>query len=278
MSDISEPYVEHAQKLQKLSVCIVTFIPDLVVLDTTLTSLRAALHGLPDTELALTIVDNSPTDNVSAWLETHFADLKPDIMAGHGNIGFGQANNKVLDRLGDIHLVLNPDVEMSPDCLSNGLQFLKDNPQCGLATPFARGSDGERQFLCKRFPAVFDLLLRGFAPSILRRLFQKRLDRYEMAEMPANEVYWDPQIVSGCFMLFRGEIFQKLGGFDPAYFLYFEDFDLSLRVGEITHIAYVPQMSIVHGGGNAGRKGLWHVKKFGLSAVIFYRKFGLKLW
>lgn len=277
MGDISKTRIQQPQKWQKLSVCIVTFKPDLEALNVTLRSLRVCLHALSDIEFALTIVDNSPTNNLSAWLETDFADLQPKIVWGHGNVGFGQANNKVLNRLGDVHLVLNPDVDMSSDCLSNGLQFLKDNPQCGLVTPFARGPNGERQFLCKRFPAVFDLLLRAFAPSILRKLFQKRLHSYEMAEMPANEVYWDPQIVSGCFMLFQGEIFQKLGGFDPAYFLYFEDFDLSLRAGKITHIAYVPQIRIVHGGGNAGKKGLWHVKKFGRSAITFYRKFGLKL-
>lgn len=277
MTVSSKLHSRQSSRPQKLSVCIVVFKPDITTLNITLTSLRKCVRALADIELILVIVDNSPTDNLSVWLETHFADLHPELITGHGNIGFGRANNKALDRLGDIHLVLNPDVKMASDCLTSGLQFLNDNPECGLVTPFARGFDRKRQFLCKRFPAVFDLLMRGFAPLSLQRLFRKRLSRYEMADMPANEVYWDPPIVSGCFMLFRGEIFRKLGGFDPTYFLYFEDFDLALRAGKEARIAYVPQMRILHGGGNAGRKGFWHIRQFAFSAVIFYRKFGLKL-
>lgn len=98
-----------------------------------------------------------------------------------------------------------------------------------------------------------------------------------MAEMPDNAIFWDPPIISGCFMLFRGEIFRKLNGFDPGYFLYFEDFDLSIRAAKVTRVAYLPTVKIVHGGGDAARKGLWHIEQFIRSAYIFYRKFGLKL-
>ena len=37
-----------------------------------------------------------------------------------------------------------------------------------------RGPDGKRHYLCKRYPAVFDLLLRGFAPGFVRALFRRR--------------------------------------------------------------------------------------------------------
>lgn len=260
-----------------LSICIVTYRQDLAVLQATLESLRVAIAHLKDTKTDITIVDNSPSGSLSDWLRENFRDLTIRLLTGHGNIGFARANNMVLDNIGDLHLVLNPDVVLRPDSLANAVQFLKLHSECGLLTPSALGADSTRQYLCKRYPTVFDLALRGFAPKRLKQLFHKRLDRYQMADMPDNEVFWDPPIVSGCFMLFRGEIFRNLGGFDPSYFLYFEDFDLSIRAAQVTRIAYLPTVKIVHGGGDAARKGLWHVEQFIRSGCFFYRKFGLRL-
>ena len=43
-------------------------------------------------------------------------------------------------------------------------------------------ADGTTEYLCKRYPAVIDLALRGFAPRFVRALFRRRLDRYEMRD------------------------------------------------------------------------------------------------
>ena len=80
-----------------------------------------------------------------------------------------------------------------------------------------------------------------------------------------HDVLWDPPIVSGCFMLFRTDVLQQLEGFDPRFFLYFEDFDISLRAGRVSRIAYVPQVKVVHHGGHASRKGWRHIWMFGRS-------------
>ncbi len=115
--------------------------------------------------------------------------------------------------------------------------------------------DGRRQYLCKRYPTVLDLALRGFAPAWLQRRLQTRLDRYELHEQAGDAVLWDPPIASGCFMLCRRAALEQVGGFRPDYFLYFEDFDLSLRLAAVTRLAYAPQVRIVHLGGHAARKG-----------------------
>ena len=89
-----------------------------------------------------------------------------------------------------------------------------------------------------------------------------------------REPYFDPPIVSGCFMLLRTPVLKQLGGFDPRYFLYFEDFDLSIRAARMTRIAYVPSVRITHLGGQAARKGLKHVRMFITSAYKFYSRHG----
>ncbi len=137
---------------------------------------------------------------------------------------------------------------------------MKRNPDVGVLAPAVFAPDGAREFLCKRYPAVLDLLLRGFAPAFMRRLFCKRLDRYEMRDSIAAGAQVSPvPMMSGCFMLLRRKAVDATGGFDPQYFLYFEDFDWSVRLNRVTGSAYVPAVRVVHHGGGASRKGLRHV-------------------
>jgi GT2 family glycosyltransferase len=140
-----------------------------------------------------------------------------------------------------------------------------------MITPWAVDGNGERQYLCKQYPAILDLLLRGFAPKPLRKLFAKRLARYELRGVTENEPVTDVTIASGCFMFLRRSVLQTVGFFDPRYFLYFEDFDLSLRVARASTITYLPNVRIVHHGGGAAEKALRHVFLFARSALTFFR-------
>jgi GT2 family glycosyltransferase len=56
--------------------------------------------------------------------------------------------------------------------------------------------------------------------------------------------------------------------------MYFEDFDLSLRLAKEAGIAYEPAARIVHHGGGAARKGLRHVLWFVASAFRFFSRHG----
>lgn len=116
-------------------------------------------------------------------------------------------------------------------------------------------------------------------PAGLRAHFCNRLAHYEMRDViNDHDIVWDPPIVSGCFMLFRTEVLKKLGGFDPRYFLYFEDYDLSLRTHDVARVAYVPSVRVIHHGGGASRKGFAHIRMFAASAFKFYNRFGWRLW
>lgn len=262
----------------RLTTCIVVYKSDRQKLAQTLSSLSHAIANSPELDVSVTIVDNSPVPDLSLWLRENFASLRIRLLEGHGNIGFGRANNLALPDIGDFHLVLNPDVVMATDALGNAVEFMQAHENCSLLAPLARSHDGKRQYLCKRFPSLLDLALRGFAPGFIRDLLHSRLDRYEMRDVQQHRVYWNPPIVGGCFMFLRGEAFRKLGGFDERYFLYFEDFDLTLRVRSEGEIAYVPAVTIVHGGGNASRKGLWHIHQFSKSAISFFRRWGFRLF
>jgi len=267
-----------------LAVSVVTYGGDVVCLESTLSHLAVAAGALPAgrAALRLVLVDNGPgAVERSAALSRLLQgwDGGAEILSGHGNVGYGRGHNLAIGRHASaFHLVLNPDVELAPDALVQALAFLGAHPECGLLAPAVWGEDGTLQYLCKRRPAAVDLLLRGFAPQWLRERFRFRLDRYEMRDLiNERDVVWDPPIVSGCCMLFRTGVLERVGGFDPRYFLYFEDFDLSLRTAQIARIAYVPAVRIVHHGGGAARKGLAHVRMFAASAAKFFNRHGWRL-
>jgi len=247
---------------------------------------RALLHARAQGLLAqtrLVLVDNGPGPDWFAPLQHLLARValaaELDLLSGHGNVGYGAGHNLALARSGgDFYLVLNPDVLLEEDALSEGLAFLAAYPDTGLVAPVACDGHGQPQYLCKNYPAVFDLALRGFAPSWVRRWFQARLDRYELRDRVGDAILWDPAIASGCFMLCRREALDRVGGFRPEYFLYFEDFDLSLRLAQVARLARAPKVRIVHLGGHAARKGLRHVGLFLRAATLFFNRHGWRWW
>lgn len=258
----------------RLTISIVTYLPDQSSLTATLESLKNATTRLQNTTITIWLIDNSPPIHHPVWLNTMCEEYSAVLIQGQGNIGFGRAHNLILANIGDYHLILNPDVELAEDALNVALYFMDKHPECGLLTPFVSWPDGSQQFLCKRLPTVFDLFLRGFTPAFVQSWFQARLNHYEMRDVICKTTYWDPPMSSGCCMLFRKDVLQSLSGFDPCYFLYYEDSDISLRTSKISRTVYFPEMKIIHHGGHASRKGWRHIVMFIKSAAIFFNKYG----
>lgn len=229
-------------------------------------------------KVSLSVVDNSFAEDGDRHSRLFTAVPGFDavrFIQAESNLGYGRAHNRCLQQDCDFHLFLNPDVYLADDALVAGLDYLFANPHVGLVTPYAENAQGQPLFLSKRYPSVLDFVLRGFAPRFIRKLFAVRLARYEMqVEYLSGHPCENVEIASGCCMLMRSDLLQKLRGFSEDYFLYFEDFDLSVRLRQFAAIAYVPNMKIIHDGGHAARKGWWHVRQFGASGYRFFKTHG----
>jgi GT2 family glycosyltransferase len=264
----------------------------IVLHNSCLALLQRALHSLQDSareaenagclhQLSVTLVDNASEEHYRVQLAQVVADW-PESKTFHlqcsqqsCNRGFGHGHNTVIEPLAsDYHLVLNPDVELQKDSLRLGLSFLQANDDVVLLSPKVYGTGGEQEFLCKRYPSVLVLLLRGFAPGFVNRLFHERLAAYEMRDLCSTEQRVDVAIASGCFMLARTPVLQAVGGFNENFFLYFEDFDLSLRLEHRGRLVFDPSMRIVHHGGYAASKGWHHLRYFMTSGVMFFNRHG----
>jgi len=268
----------------QLTVSLVVYGFDEAVLSNTLTSLCQAINvaqrdGVLD-RVNFSLVDNADhADTLEPLLRRCMQGagvaVQLDVISGHGNIGFGQAHNLVIHRCdSEYYLILNPDVIVDDQALSMGIRYLQGNSAAAAVSPAIVDDQGEPESGCKRYPSVFDFLLRGFAPAWLRQRFRQRLWHYEMRDLPVDRIQADVPIISGCFMLFRHDTLRQLGGFDPRYFLYFEDFDLSIRARGLGQLSYLPQMRITHLGGNSAKKGLRHIIMFGRSAYRFFSSHG----
>jgi GT2 family glycosyltransferase len=275
-----------------LTVSVVTYRPDAALLERCLRKLALAIGAAREEgvvkSVAVALIDNSEdggiAEEVTRLGKQRFADsgVQLHFLHGHANIGYGIAHNLMLHGTGaDYQLVLNPDVDVASDALGNAIRWLDAHPGVGAVAPAVTRPDGTPDFLCRRYPAAFDLLLRGFAPGFVRRLFRRRLDRYEMRDVidpTKSEPVLGIPLMSGCCMLVRRKAIDATGGFDPKFFLYFEDYDWSVRLNKVTGTACLPSFRVVHHGGGAARKGWKHVWWFVKSAVRFYNKHGWRFF
>jgi GT2 family glycosyltransferase len=271
---------------KSLSISIVSFDPDFALLERTLKSLAGSIRrAAADGKLArseVSILDNGPGDGcLSRLVELttstfgDIPDLRAEAKATGANLGYGRANNIAIRASdADYHLVLNPDVELAEDAISEALRYMDKHGEVLLLSPYSVDASGKRQFLIKRYPRAWIFLLRGFMPKPLHAPFEQDLAEYEFRDAPGYREVTGRFIASGCFMFARREALAAVGGFDESYFLYFEDFDLSLRIGARGLLAFVPSVKIVHYGGYAASKGWRHRFLFMRSAIRFFRTYG----
>ena len=264
----------------KISISIVVYHPDLDLFGQVVDALSTGKPG--GLELQLQVIDNSEQASVTERLREsvrQWPDLDIRVYGNTRNTGFGKAHNKLIEDLeSNFHLVLNPDVVIKPGALSGAFKYMEQNPDAAMLTPKSLDASGKQAFLCKRYPTVVDLLLRGFAPNWLKGRFDKRLARYEMRNITRDEPVTDIPIASGCFMFFHTSVLRNLGGFSPDYFMYFEDFDLCMHMRGRYRIDYVPTVQITHTGGDTARKGIGHIRMFCVSAFRFFSRWGWKWW
>jgi len=268
-----------------LSVSLVVFDNSMELLEQTLNSLVRATqylqHRQQGSRVTLAIVDNTGSEVYRRQVEELIQTLEPGVLSAidyhssSSNLGFAVAHNQIIaQQHSNYHLVLNPDVDMRDDVLALGCAYLQQHQDVVLLSPKVTDPFGLQQFLCKRHPTVIALLLRAFAPAFLARQFERQLHYYELRDLCAGTEPVDVPLASGCFMLVRTAALQGVDGFCEQFFLYFEDFDLSLRLARFGRVLYLPSLQIVHHGGNASRKGLRHIRLFISSGIRFFRRNG----
>lgn len=264
-----------------LSISIVTYKLNSDLFSKLLVSLSKAICQLSPGEnsIDIKIIDNGNEKSTIESLLKNFKYINEvEIISGINNIGYGRAHNlAILTSNRKYHLVLNPDVILDEESLITGIQYLELEQEICAVCPSCVNERGDTQYLIKQYPSVFDLLLRGAGIKIINSIFFNRLAQYEMKSVSDSKKIASVGIISGCFMLCRTDLLKQVNGFDERYFLYFEDFALSLELGKLGKLVYLPSMKIVHYGGDAARKGIKHIAIFISSGIKFFNQYGWKV-
>lgn len=231
-------------------------------------------------DVALTIVDNRSGADYITKLKAALSDKIMLIEAPH-NGGFGYGHNiGILNSPScEFYLILNPDVRIHPGCLEALVSYMNAHPDVAVVGPKVLYEDGTLQPLNKRNPTVFDLLIRRFLPARVASLpfFKKRMEHYMMLDT-GYDAPCEVEFLSGCFMLFRKSVLDRVGGFDERFFMYLEDADLTRRTQEIGKVMYCPDGVITHRWARGSHKKLSLMWVMIQSMLTYFSKWGTKWW
>src|SRR6185436_16896564 len=153
----------------------------------------------------------------------------------------------------DYLLFQNPDTRVFSDSLRHPLEFLeqKQNSKFGICGVRHVDDSGAFSTSCARFPT-----LRIFFGQMtgLSRLLPTWFPSHLMLEAECLESREVDQII-GAFFLVRRTLFEALGGFDPRFFVYFEEVDFSLRAVQAGFRSYyLAATTVYHKGGGSSQQ------------------------
>lgn len=250
-----------------LSACLVLYHcgPEL---DKALQCLQAS-----DLPVSVYLCDNSPEETTADRIQWAYPGIV--VLPQEGNVGFGRANNAVLPYLrSKYHLIMNPDVTFPPDLLSRMTAYMDEHPNIAILTPRVMNEDGTEQYLPKKRIAVHYLLgglLEGFGNP-----FRRWRQEFTLADVDVR-LPMPVEFATGCFLLIRTSVFQKLHGFDTRFFLYQEDSDLSRRVldQKLGSIVYHPEMRVTHKWARENTRTFHGRMRQMRSVVKYFMKWGI---
>ena len=269
-----------------ISVGIVTYQSDIELLELTVNSLLDALTVAQDqygTQAVLTFIlnDTQPQhiENIDRFIRDITPRLKDGVqiktIRGHGNIGYGGGQNKAISKNNSqYHVVLNPDVSFNSNVISDCIRFMEANADTAMTVPQGYDHTDQYAYLSKRPPTLLVIIVRGLSLRWLNRVFRSQLSRYTYRETLPSISPVPVTLASGCFMFCRTSVLNSIQGFNEKYFLYFEDFDLSMRIQKHGKIVELPDVRIRHFGGHAARNDYRRLTHFVSSAIRFFNSYG----
>ena len=214
-------------------------------------ALCRALASIPK-EAHAVVVDNASSDGTVAHVRAHFPHVT--VSAQADNLGFSQAINRAA-RLTQAPylLLLNPDAWLMPHtlpALKRSLDAHHAHSGAWAVGPRQVDDDNRLQLSVGPKPT--------FLGEACRRLVQRRLDQpgslgaaltrsaLDHWGHKPRQVPW----VAGSAIMIRREHFERIGGFDPHFFLYFEDIDFCLRIARAGgSVIYDPTITVGHSRG-----------------------------
>lgn len=205
--------------------------------------LTAAVRSVLDQGVAnVVVVDNGAPGTAVAALGELAARVR--LVEPGRNLGYGSGANRGVAALDpcDVVIICNADVVLHDGAVRHLTAALADRPDWGIVGPRILTEAGAVYPSVRRFPSVPDAV----GHAMLGRLWPKNPFTARYREGGARADGTADWVSGSCFCV-RTELFERLGGFDEAYFMFAEDMDLCFRARDRgAHVGTAPDAIVTH--------------------------------
>lgn len=197
-------------------------------------------------DLEVIVVDNGSFDGSADLVESQFPDVV--LLRNDENRGFAAANNQAIAIARGRHiLLLNSDTIVLDTVLRDAVQYMDQHGEVGCMGCRVLNADRTLQRTCFRFPSLFYLLL--YATGMLQLRWPRVLGYHQMRDWN-RESERAVEVVTGCFLLVRRQVFETVGLLDESFFFYGEETDFQVRARDAGWgVRFAPVGEIIHLGG-----------------------------
>lgn len=223
------------------------------------------LCGQPDAGngIKVWVKDNKPSDKLKAYCQQHgvyYSDAQPGLGFGHNNnFLYEQIKKEPNFSSADSFVVMNPDISIVPETIHALIEQMK-NDRYPMATLNLYRDQERKEFDAniRHFPNILSLVKIALLRSVA-----VPYDKNTIKE-PCH-VDW----ASGAFLAFDAMHYSALQGFDPHYFMYFEDVDICYRSQQLLGkgLRYYPSLKATHAAAHKNRNlasqhAVWFLHSF----------------
>lgn len=234
----------------------------------TLKCVRSIIRHIPR-DYEIIVVDNNSSEEDKAQLSSKLESENCRIIYNKVNAGFGSGNQiGAVFAKGDYLCFINSDVVFTEDCITPLLSYIRQHPDTGCITPVQHKIDGSATRSFRHNPAIrHELLGFGLFEKLQPAKYPKRDGK---VEHPI-----EVQEINGSFMLFPTPFFWKIGGFDTNIFLYYEEYDLAVRLRRLGLKCIVcPSATFKHiHDATTSKSKKQTLREMFISKVYVYRKY-----
>lgn len=220
-----------------------------------------------DITYEIIVVDNNSSENISELLMPYQNEVRCILLPE--NVGFGRANNKALEyAIGRYIFFLNPDTLLLNNAVKILSDFMDNNPEVGVC-----GGNLYDEKMCPihSFMPILPSPSWDLNTLLGEQLFRLRYGKnvqHNFTKHPIQVGY-----ITGADMMVRREVLDQVGAFDPDFFMYFEETELTYRIVKAGWKVYaVPDSKIIHLEGQSFETSDRRQQMVSTSKKIYYQK------
>ena len=254
----------------KLSIVIICWNDLKVIKD----CLESIYRETSSTAFEVIVSDNGSTDGSIQYIRENFPQAR--IVENGANLGFARGNNAGINvAQGEYVLILNPDTIIHTGALDKLVAYAEKHPEGGAFGCRVLNPDGSYQNPARPLPSL--------GGALISALYIRWLGRFSSAFDADLYTGWDGRterevgFQSGCCVMLRRDVLERLRGFDERFFYHFEETDLCCRVWKSgAKVLFCPDAEITHlGGQSVGRFPIrFALETYRSRYRYFYKHFG----